>query len=211
MEAGTDGLHVTMVVPRIIKGRLYKNPSSAWDWVPVEHLEVFAMPNSSTYPSFWNRDRCESAHTDAEGRFEIRNLRPDTYDLVVRQYVCYGPEEKLAVFVAKAPGTAAGTDNVKLRLELCLILGTVLDETGEVIPGARVIARPILEDDRQPHESSIQEAVTAETGRFIIIGVKDRLYAVTAAKEGYTAVSEETRVLGGPKPTLVRIVLRKVE
>ena len=143
------------------------------------------------------------AVTDASGRFELRDLGPGKFDLLA----------SAATFVpARVPGVdiGGGTEAVDLgsvRLDRGLrIAGTVVDEEGLPLPGARVeISGPRFQFLDDADESS--RATSDARGHFAFVDRAAGTYRLRARSSGFLAA--ESGRLEPPLETPVVLVMRR--
>ncbi len=140
------------------------------------------------------------ATTDAAGIARVAGVSPATVDVV-----------------AVAPGYAAATAAVPLgggarRTELRLVrggglAGTVVDEAGRPVGGARVVVDPLTAAFTPPGALG---ATTGPDGRFAIPGLAAATYAVSASHEEAGACDEpHVSVVASTSPTEVALTLRR--
>jgi hypothetical protein len=143
------------------------------------------------------------ALSDAEGRFELRDLSPGELDLEVTA-AGFAP--------ARVPGIVLPALETEQRFEIGTVFlsrgvvleGRVVDAADRPLEDARVVVRPavlMLSMRRQPGV----EAVTGSDGRFVIEHLAgDQAYALDVSREGYATVQLPGIVPGGESP-LVRL------
>lgn len=146
--------------------------------------------------------RSQSASTDANGSFEIRAVPPGTYTLQTR-HADYLPDVR-RVRIPAPP--SAGADGAESAVEVVVHLrpgevlaGTILDREGRPLAEAVVRLSLVLGD-------SLDHAVetTAEDGTFLISGLRDGRWRVSAAKQGYRRTSALVEI-PAPRPVVLEL------
>jgi hypothetical protein len=138
------------------------------------------------------------AKTDGEGRFEVRDLDPGSYDLLARHGADVG--RLPGKLVVTGPGAWA---DATVEIDRgAVVTGTVRAAGGAPVRGARVVltASPL---DRQP----LAQTVTTASGTFALEGVLPGRARVVAEAPGLTAADAEALVLAGQSPEPVRLTL----
>jgi protocatechuate 3,4-dioxygenase beta subunit len=144
--------------------------------------------------------KSQAGNTDANGSFEIRAIPPGTYTLQTR-HADYLPDVR-RVRVPDPPPVAGVDDAVEVVVSLKpgeALSGTVADTGGHPLAEAVVRLSLVLGD-------SLDHAVatTAEDGTFLLRGLRDGRWRVSAAKQGYRRASALVEI---PSPGPVRLEL----
>ena len=138
------------------------------------------------------------------GRFEIRNLDPGQYQLIVERngYVRqeYGETKPggLGSSLTLAPGQTVSNISIQL-IPAAIITGHVLDEDGEPVAGAQVLALRPVYGSGQREFAQMGESRTNDLGEYRIFGLapgqyfleadkQPRLFSALKAESGYVPI-----------------------
>ncbi len=146
----------------------------------------------------------QATSTDAEGRYEIRDLVGGRYNISVTRsgYLRLSYGQRRPFEQGKPFDLAAGqrADNVDFTLpRMSLITGRVLDEANEAISGVRVWAfRPVYFEGRRRLVPEGQPSMTDDAGQYRLLGLTPGSYFVMAdIRETWTVVENGVeRVMG---------------
>jgi hypothetical protein len=138
------------------------------------------------------------ATTDAKGNFEVA-LEPGDYRLTVEAdgYASASLREIVTVHAGKR--TKLG-DRVELPKSdsTSVVRGSVFDELGRSIPGAKVVLERVPADDNAPVAKYERETRTDSTGLFAFrVPEGEARYRLTATMERRTASTVTVDVFGG--------------
>ena len=142
--------------------------------------------------------------TDADGRYEIKDLPAGRYNITVTRSgylrLSYGQRHPFEQGKPFDLANGQRADNVDFTLpKMSLITGRVLDEANEPISGVRVWAlRPIYFEGRRRLLPEGQPAMTDDAGQYRILGLTPGSYFVMAdTRETWTVVENGVeRVMG---------------
>jgi protocatechuate 3,4-dioxygenase beta subunit len=146
----------------------------------------------------------QTTSTDADGRYEIRDLAGGRYNISVSRsgYLRLSYGQRRPFELGKPFDLANGqrADNVDFTLpRMSLITGRILDEANEPISGVRVMAmRPIFFEGRRRLLPEGQPAMTDDAGQYRLLGLTPGSYFVMAdMRETWTVVENGVeRVMG---------------
>jgi len=147
------------------------------------------------------------AFTDANGAFAIRGLEPRAVDVVASH-------DAGASAIVPVDLAANRDQDVRLTLDLTAeIAGTVVDERGQPLADAQVIAEPEWPGGANDRAAwgvrGLQEAITDQGGEFHIAGLPAGSYTVRAARPGAaeSTLWLSTGVVTTPSSAPIRIVV----
>src|SRR5258705_11340322 len=147
----------------------------------------------------------QTTSTDADGRYEIRDLVGGRYNISVSRsgYLRLSYGQRRPFELGKPFDLANGqrADNVDFTLpRMSLITGRVLDEANEPIAGVRVMAMrsAYFEGQRRLVPAQTQLAITDDAGQYRLLGLTPGSYYVEAATREAWTVTEQgiERVMG---------------
>jgi len=173
---------------------------------PQAGLEILFLGSVKTVAATKTYVQLE-VHTDADGRYEIGDLKPGEYTLIVVSVPL-----RAEILLANA--------DVEKNFELPegRVSGRVLDaETGKLIEGAKVAlqlrratnlweARPLKDPlfrFKPPSDKTDSE------GRYSLSGVKDGVYFAVASKEGYAPQGTTVEVQNSQGPSDLDFLLSR--
>lgn len=196
-EHARSGIKVQLVAGAVVRG-MVTDASGA----PVPAADVSVVVHGYLP---WRTRR--QAFTDANGTFAIRGLEPRAVDVVASHDS--GASAVVAVDLA-----ANRDQEIRLTLDLTgEITGTVVDERGQPLADAQVIAEPEWTGDTTDRAAwgvrGLQEAVTDQRGVFHIAGLPSGSYTVRAARPGAaeSMLWLSPCVVTQPSSALIRIVV----
>ena len=146
----------------------------------------------------------QATSTDADGRFEIKDLPGGRYTINVTRSgylrLSYGQRRPFEQGRPFDLANGQRADNVNFTLpRMSLITGRVLDEANEAISGVRVWAlRPVFFEGRRRLIPEGQPATTDDAGQYRLLGLTPGSYYVMAdTRETWTVVENGVeRTLG---------------
>jgi large repetitive protein len=192
-----SGIELRLLAGAVVRGTV-KDPTGA----PVPAAEVSVVVNGYV---FWRTRR--QALTDANGRFSIGGLAPRAVDIVAWH-------DTGASAIVPADLAATREQEVALTLDVNgAITGTVVDNSGQPIGDAQVIATPDwtggTADRAAWNVRGVQEAITDQGGAFRFAGLPDGSYLVRAARPSANdaALWLSTGVVTKPNATPIKIVV----
>lgn len=181
------------------------------DGAPLAGARVLVRAGDAPGPGE-DRDRHHehpalAATTDAEGRFAFSELRPGAFEVELLH-----PARPLGL--TRALALAAGANTLVLALEDATLAGTVRDELGRPVAGARVRAlQPEAFDDGGPARSAPSATSDAE-GRFELTGLeRGQRVVLESAADGRAITRSAPLEAGhaGPTPELVLVPEARLE
>jgi protocatechuate 3,4-dioxygenase beta subunit len=196
-EHARGGIEVELVPGSVVRGTV-TDASGA----PVPAADVSVVVHGFLP---WRTRRQTS--TDASGSFVIRGLERRAVDVVASH-------ETGASAIVPVDLAANREQDVRLTLDLTAeITGTVVDERGQPLAGAPVIAEPESTGDAMDRAAwgvrGVQETVTDQGGEFHVGGLPGGSYTVRAARPGAaeSALWLSTGVVTTPSSAPIRIVV----
>ncbi len=147
----------------------------------------------------------QSTSTNAEGRYEIKNLAAGRYNINVTRSgylrLSYGQRRPFELGKPFDLADRQVAENVDFALpRMSLITGRVLDEANEPIAGVRVMAMrsAYFEGQRRLVPAQAQLAITDDAGQYRLLGLTPGSYYVEAETRETWTVTEQgiERVMG---------------
>ncbi|MEO8550600.1 MAG: carboxypeptidase regulatory-like domain-containing protein, partial [Kofleriaceae bacterium] len=196
-EHARSGIEVRLVADAVVRGTV-----TDANGAPVAAADVSVLVHGYVP---WRTRR--QVITDANGTFAIRGLEPRAVDVVASH-------DTGASAVVPVDLAANREQEVRLTLDLTAeITGTVVDERGQPLADAHVIAEPewagATTDRAAWSVRGVQETVTDQRGGFHVVGLPSGSYTVRAARPG---AAESTLwlsrgVVARPSSAPIRIVV----
>ena len=188
-----SGIEVQLAAGAVVRGTVI-DASGA----PVAAAEVSVVVHGYLA---WRTRR--QAFTDASGAFTIRGLEPRAVDVVAWHDT--GASAIVAVDLA-----ARREQDLRLTLDVTgAITGTVVDNHGQPLGDAQVIAEADTGDRAVWSVRGTQDTVTDQAGAFRIAGLPDGAYTVRAARPGASeaALWLSNGIATQPNAAPIRIVV----
>ncbi|HUP03488.1 MAG TPA: carboxypeptidase-like regulatory domain-containing protein [Bryobacteraceae bacterium] len=137
-----------------------------------------------------------SAESDAQGRFSFAELAPGSYNVtaIKQRYAGLGPSvaggAPVQVVVGEGQQVA---DYVLKMMPMAVIAGTVKDEAGQPVMGARVQAYRFVNQVGQPRMMSTGAQTTDDLGNYRLFGLTPGNYYVQVMKESERGLNAPIR------------------
>jgi RNA polymerase sigma factor (sigma-70 family) len=192
-----NGVELRLLAGAVVRGTVKDKTGAP---VPAANVSIVVRGNVA-----WRTRR--QAFTDANGSYSIGGLAPRAVDVVAWH-------DSGASAIALADLATKREQDVTLTLDITgTIVGTVVDNRGQPIGDAQVIASPDWSDPTLDRAAwsvrGVQETLTDQSGAFRFAGLPDGAYRVRAARPGASdaALWLSAGVMTNPNGAAIKVVV----